>query len=270
MRIRTVKPEFWLHEGLVELEQSSKLPVRLAFIGLWCIADREGRFKWEPRKLGVQVFPYESVNFAEVLSALERTGMILRYGASGEYGCIPSFLSHQCINLREAKSSLPEYTETHVHARACMEVTNESELFVNPARGEGKGKEMEGKGSGREVEGKEFGDSAKQKNTAKAKTPEEVEEFAVSLGCPAGQGAAAFWKWEGNGWVNGKAPIKDWKATVRSWKAQGYAPFLPETAPAGKPVQISFALQDKERKEAERHGPEVIVPKIYYQHNPQA
>jgi len=270
MRIRTVKPEFWLHEGLVELEQSSKLPVRLAFIGLWCIADREGRFKWEPRKLGVQVFPYESVNFAEVLSALERTGMILRYGASGEYGCIPSFLSHQCINLREAKSSLPEYTETHVHARACMEVTNESELFVNPARGEGKGKEMEGKGNGREVEGKEFGDSAKQKNTAKAKTPEEVEEFAVSLGCPAGQGAAAFWKWEGNGWVNGKAPIKDWKATVRSWKAQGYAPFLPETAPAGKPVQISFALQDKERKEAERHGPEVIVPKIYYQHNPQA
>jgi len=270
MRIRTIKPEFFLHEVLVELEQSSKLPVRLAFIGLWCIADREGRFKWEPRKLGVQVFPYESVNFAEVLGALERTGMILRYGASGEYGCIPSFLSHQCINLREAKSNLPEYTETHVHARACMEVTNESELFVNPARGEGKGKEMEGKGNGREVEGKEFGDSAKQKNTAKAKTPEEVEEFAVSLGCPAGQGAAAFWKWEGNGWVNGKAPIKDWKATVRSWKAQGYAPFLPETAPAGKPVQISFALQDKERKEAERHGPEVIVPKIYYQHNPQA
>jgi hypothetical protein len=105
---------------------------------------------------------------------------------------------------------------------------------------------------------------------AKSKNPEEVEEFAVSLGCPAGQGAAAFWKWEGNGWTNGKAPIKDWKATVRSWKAQGYAPFISETAPAGKPVQISFALQDKERKEAERHGPEVIVPKIYYQHKPQS
>jgi hypothetical protein len=105
---------------------------------------------------------------------------------------------------------------------------------------------------------------------AKASGPEEVEAFAVSLGCPAGQGAAAFWKWEGNGWTNGKAPIKDWRATVRSWKAQGYAPFISETAPAGKPVQISFALQDKERKEAERHGPEVIVPKIYYQHKPQS
>ena len=122
------------------------------------------------------------------------------------------------------------------------------------------GKEMEGKGNGREVEGKEFGDSAKQKNTAKAKTSEEVEEFAVSLGCPAGQGTAAFWKWEGNGWVNGKAAIKDWRATVRSWKAQGYAPFLTE-APA-KAAPKSFAQIDREEKEAARYGAVTIKAKV--------
>lgn len=259
MRIRTIKPEFFLHEGLVELELSSKLPVRLAFIGLWCIADREGRFKWEPRKMGVQIFPYEKVSFAAVLTALEKSGMIQRYGMDGEYGRIPSFLSHQCINIREAKSTIPEYTETHVRARACTEITNETEADANPARGEGKGRE------GSMEQGKEGNVSADAKekiNLAKAATPEEVEEFSISIGCSAGQGTAAFWKWQGNGWINGKAPIKDWKATVRAWKAQGYAPFTNGATQKEQPK--SFALQDQERKEAARHGPEVIIPKIFY------
>lgn len=101
----------------------------------------------------------------------------------------------------------------------------------------------------------------KEKAAAKANSPEEVEDFAVSIGCLPGQGTAAFWKWQGNGWINGKAAIKDWRATVRAWKAQGFGPFKDEAA---KPVQVSFALQDKERKDAERHGPEIIPPKIIY------
>ena len=216
MRIRTIKPEFFLHEGLVELEASSNLPVRLAFIGLWCIADREGRFKWEPRKLGVQVFPYEPVNFAAVLLALEKHGMIRRYGPAMEYGCIPSFLDHQCINTREAKSILPEYTETHMHARACTEITNEPEEVENPARGEGKGRE--GKG----MEGV-LAPSA-EKTKAKASSPEEVELFCLSIGCTPGQGLALFWKMEGNGWSNGGRPVKNWQATARAWKVAGYLP----------------------------------------------
>lgn len=95
---------------------------------------------------------------------------------------------------------------------------------------------------------------------AKASGPEEVEEFASSLGCPAGQGTAAYWKWEGNGWTNGKAPIKDWKATVRSWKAQGYAPFISE-APA-KEAPKSFAQIDREDKEASRYGAVTIKAKV--------
>ena len=67
MRIRTIKPEFFLHEGLFEAERAAKLPLRLAFSGLWCAADREGRFKREPRRLGVQVLPYDSVDFWIVL-----------------------------------------------------------------------------------------------------------------------------------------------------------------------------------------------------------
>ena len=109
MRIRTVKPEFFVHEGLFEAESETKLPLRLAFIGLWCAADREGRFKWEPRRLGVQIMPYDQIDFSRVLDALTTRGFVRRYTSdSCEFGCIPTFARHQVINNREKESELPE------------------------------------------------------------------------------------------------------------------------------------------------------------------
>jgi len=109
VRIRTVKPEFFVHEGLFEAELETKLPLRLAFIGLWCAADREGRFKWEPRRLGVQIMPYDKVDFSRVLDALTTRGFVRRYASeSREFGHIPTFARHQVINNREKDSELPE------------------------------------------------------------------------------------------------------------------------------------------------------------------
>lgn len=108
MRIRTIKPEFFVHEALYVAEDETKLPVRLAFAGLWCAADREGRFKWEPRRLGVQILPYDGIDFSRVLDALTTRGFVVRYAVKGvSYGLIPSFLKHQVINNRERPSELP-------------------------------------------------------------------------------------------------------------------------------------------------------------------
>ena len=85
MRIRTIKPEFFHHEGLFEAELETKLPIRVAFAGLWCIADREGRFKWEPRRIGVQVLPYDGVDFSRVLDALTTRGFVFKYRVDDEY-----------------------------------------------------------------------------------------------------------------------------------------------------------------------------------------
>jgi hypothetical protein len=123
MRIRTIKPEFFTHEGIFDAELESGLPLRIAFIGLWCAADREGRFRWEPRRLKVQILPYEDVDFSEVMDSLEQFGFIKRYG-EGQFGCIPTFASHQCINQRESQSKIPKMGEPddtqsmHMHARA--------------------------------------------------------------------------------------------------------------------------------------------------------
>ena len=121
-RIRSIKPEFFAHEGLFDLESSSGLPVRLAFAGLWTVADREGRFKWRPRTIKKDVLPYDDVDFVAVLNAFEGAGFLRRYVVDGEeYGLIPAFNKHQHINTREAQSTIPApddaCTETHVHAR---------------------------------------------------------------------------------------------------------------------------------------------------------
>lgn len=112
MRIRTIKPEFFLHERLFEAEQQSGMPLRVAYAGLWCAADREGRFKWEPRRLGVQILPYDQVDFSRVLDALTTRGFIVKYASgTGEFGVIPSFTTHQVINNRERESELPNPAE---------------------------------------------------------------------------------------------------------------------------------------------------------------
>lgn len=112
MRIRTIKPEFFTHEALYDLEVETKLPLRVAFAGLWCAADREGRFQWRPRRLKVQILPYDSCDFSRVLDALATRGFVVKYASGNdEFGYIPSFATHQVINNREKESELPNPLE---------------------------------------------------------------------------------------------------------------------------------------------------------------
>ena len=112
-RIRTIKPEFFKHEPLYELEAETRLPIRLAFAGLWTVCDREGRFHWRPRSIKAEVLPYDDVDFSSVLDALALYGFVRKYSYKGEYfGWIPSWNHHQAINGREPKSHLPEPQES--------------------------------------------------------------------------------------------------------------------------------------------------------------
>lgn len=52
-RIRTIKPEFWSSEQIVELSPTA----RLLFIGLWNFCDDAGNHPASPRTLKMQVFP---------------------------------------------------------------------------------------------------------------------------------------------------------------------------------------------------------------------
>lgn len=118
-RIRTVKPELFTSEGLYDLEVETGLPIRIAFVGMFCQADREGRFKWRPRMLKSQILPYDDIDFSRVLDALESKDFIKKYELDIEvYGYIPTWKGHQSINQREAQSRLPDPNCIETHMRA--------------------------------------------------------------------------------------------------------------------------------------------------------
>jgi hypothetical protein len=130
--------------------------MRLAFIGLWCASDREGRFKWEPRRLGASILPYDGIDFSRVLDALTTRGFIERHASQGvEFGVIPSFLRHQLINNRESPSSLPVPTEeSMVAGLPTREPRVTDACGTREVRAQGEGKEgKEGKGNGKGEEG---------------------------------------------------------------------------------------------------------------------
>jgi hypothetical protein len=98
------------------------------------------------------------------------------------------------------------------------------------------GKEGEGKGNRKEKgKGKE----------------EDVISFCLELGLPESDGVATFLKWEANGWTNSGKAIRDWKGTIRAWKAAGYMPSQkPGNGTAPKAPNPSVVKRTKEEAES--------------------
>lgn len=121
-KIRTVKPELFRHEQLFEAEQRSGFPLRLIFIGLFTVVDAEGRFRWRPRQLKLDILPYDEVDFSKALAALTAFGFVKRYEHAGEsYGYIPTWRRHQSINQREPNSVLPTPSQGLMHSEEAQE-----------------------------------------------------------------------------------------------------------------------------------------------------
>src|SRR5258708_28854286 len=143
-RIRAVKPDFFRHEGLFDLEQETGLRIRLVFAGLWTTCDREGRFKWRPRTLKAEVLPFDDVDFSRVLDALTTRGFLVRYACNDEeYGCVPSWNRHQIINNREQASAIPPPTES-LSVQILDACPTREAREDHAGQGEGKGKEGKG------------------------------------------------------------------------------------------------------------------------------
>jgi hypothetical protein len=107
MRIRTIRPEFWESPQVGALCTSA----RLTFIGLWNLADREGRLKDRPEHIAIKLFPYDRLKPCRLdawLGELARAGLIVRYQRGGEaYLAIPTWRRHQRPHPHEAPSEIP-------------------------------------------------------------------------------------------------------------------------------------------------------------------
>lgn len=115
-RIRTIKPEFWRSPDIRELSFFQ----RLLYIGLWNLADDEGRGKYEPASIAADLFLTEfSLNphgtITEVSNAFTEYSnrqMVAVYEVKNrQYFQIMNWRDHQRIN-RPTASKLPPLTCT--------------------------------------------------------------------------------------------------------------------------------------------------------------
>lgn len=149
VRIRTIKPDFWKHDGIAELQYET----RLLFIALWCIADRRGRMEDRPRRIKAECFPYDELDVDAMLSELHRAGFIDRYEAEGVRVIeVCSFEKHQRLTGKEA--------ETESIYPGKQRGNNGETPSSAPVAQERKGKER--KGIGKEDEGKGLHASAQE------------------------------------------------------------------------------------------------------------
>lgn len=105
-RARNIKPGFFTNELLAELPHAA----RLLFIGLWCLADREGRLEDRPIQIKMRLFAGDGVTSSDIdgyLTALHKKGFIYRY-SDGRVGLIQvvEWKKHQNPHHREQPSTL--------------------------------------------------------------------------------------------------------------------------------------------------------------------
>lgn len=112
LRIRSLKPDFFKDEDLAGLP----FETRLCFAGLWVLADREGRLEDRPKRLKVEIFPYDDVDIEKSLKLLEKPknssllSFIQRYDIEGQkYIQIINWHKHQKPHHTEADSKIPAF-----------------------------------------------------------------------------------------------------------------------------------------------------------------
>lgn len=109
MRARNIKPSFFKNPDLGECSPQA----RLGFIGLWCMADREGKVLDRAKLVKAELFPYDNIDTEAILCELASCGLIKRYEAKGlKVIWIVNFARHQSPHFKEKASELPAFSES--------------------------------------------------------------------------------------------------------------------------------------------------------------
>ncbi len=109
-RARNIKPAFFLNTDLSEIEPLG----RLAFIGLWTIADYKGCIEANLKRIKAQILPYDNCDIESIMIKLEQFRFIRYYFVQGvKYIKILNFEKHQNPhkNEKQAGSNIPDITE---------------------------------------------------------------------------------------------------------------------------------------------------------------
>lgn len=96
-RIRSIKPEFWSSEQVMECSTNA----RLLFIGLWNFCDDAGRHPLAPKQIKALVFPADDISVDAVRSLLDELSandLIRLYAVDGKEYFYVTGWQHQKID----------------------------------------------------------------------------------------------------------------------------------------------------------------------------
>ena len=104
-RARNIKPGFFKNEELGALPMGA----RILFVGLWTLADREGRMEDRPARIAAEIFPYDRDICPDMVSTWVDllAGFVIRYTVNGnKYIAINNFAKHQAPHVKEQASTI--------------------------------------------------------------------------------------------------------------------------------------------------------------------
>ena len=147
-RIRTIKPEFWVSEKIVDCSPTA----RLLFIGMWNFCDDQGVHPASTRMLKMEVFPgddFTGDDIAKLVSELIDARLLREYeGADGKRYWVVTGWHHQKIEKPNKKYPEPPTDRGPVDDRA-DETEEHSATSRRPiddrSPEEGRGRERKGK-----------------------------------------------------------------------------------------------------------------------------
>ena len=211
-RKRMIDPNIWQSEDFSKLDVFSKL----VFIGLFSLADDEGRGRANPTYLKSSIFPYDEVvrttDVEKSLSQISTNMSIVFYEHNdSKYYELLNWNKWQKID-RPSQSKIPEYDENTMKTTFDNNSTNVRRVIApNKNKKENKNRKEE-------------------KETP---TLEEIQNYVIEKGLKVN--AKQFFDYfsEGN-WIDSKGnKVKNWKQKILTWNK------YEESKQSQKPVKQS-------------------------------
>lgn len=160
-RYRTIKPEFWTSEQVMECSTNA----RLMFIGMWNFADDAGRLPLSAKAIKAQIFPSDDItseNIRGMIDELSSNGLVKIYRIEDKEFLQITGWHHQKIDKPQKPKYPPPPTETP------SESTNVRRMVAPERKKEEKGKKEEDADAAR---------SAPEKSEAELPLSDEADYF---------------------------------------------------------------------------------------------
>lgn len=181
-RIRSVKPEFWIDEKVVDMGPIT----RLLFIGLWNFADDQGYIDDKPRRIKMQVFPGDDFDVEPLLDELVAAGLLVRYDSPvGPVLHVRNWDKHQKVD----RASSPRFDPSTLVVRTAPSAQRVSPQVSPPREDSSSGiegslasldAEGKGSGSGRDLDLEGIGRRA-PRSAAREPPPKSVTQRAKAI-----------------------------------------------------------------------------------------